>query len=152
MRSHAHVTSKNKTVGEMDFSISQRFRFCSILSVQIKCYGIRGSNKPGKLSWITVYVICRCFLLCLYSRETYTAFAFCFCKATCFTGTTEKRSGCTCLVRRATAFVQASVIVGQETDLLPLLRTCENYSKASYVVVCCYRFELQIKQTFWYWL
>ena len=42
------------------------------------------------------------------------------------------------LVRRATGFVQASVIVGQETDLLPLLRTCENYSKAPYVVVCCF--------------
>ena len=49
-RSHARVTSKNKT-------LSHLFRFYSILSVQIKFYGIGGSNKPGKLSWITVYVI-----------------------------------------------------------------------------------------------
>ena len=32
-RSHARVTSKNKTVGEMDLGISQLFRFYSILSV-----------------------------------------------------------------------------------------------------------------------
>ena len=36
----ARVTSKNKIVGEVDLSISQLFRFCLILSVQIKCYGI----------------------------------------------------------------------------------------------------------------
>ena len=57
------------------------------------------------------------------------------------------------LVRRLAAFVQASVIVGQEmTDLvrrLPFLRTCENYSKAlNSNLVCCYRFALQIKKHF----
>ena len=124
MRSHARVTSKNKTVGEMDLGISQLFRFYSILSVQIKCYGIGSNNKPGKLSGITVYVICRCFLLChilakLVPQE-------------------QLKNEAVVLVRRATGFVQASVIEGQETDLLPLLRTCENYSKAPYVVVCCF--------------
>ena len=99
-RSHVRVTSKNKTVGEVDLSISQLFRFCSILSVQIKCYGVRGSNKLGKLSWITVHVICRCFLLCniLANLIPLLRFPFqvCFCKATCSTGTSEKRSGCPC--------------------------------------------------------
>ena len=53
------------------------------------------------------------------------------------------------LVRRATDFVQASVIVGQETDLVtrpPLFQTCANFRKLSYV--CCYRYKLQITKTF----
>ena len=122
-RSHARVTSKNKTVGEMDLGISHLFRFYSILSVQIKFYGIGGSNKPGKLSGITVYVICRCFLLCQYSRETYTAFAFSisgFAFVKQHAPQEQLKNEAVVLVRRATGFVQASVIEGQETDLLPL--------------------------------
>ena len=121
----ARVTSKNKTVGKMDLDISQLFRFYSILSVQIKCYGIRGSEKPGKLSGITVYAICRCFLLChILARETYTAFAcsisgFAFVKQ--HAPQKQLKNEAVVLVRRATGFVQARNHCGTRNRPSPAL-------------------------------
>ena len=96
------------------------------------------------------------FVCVIFSRNLYRfcLFHFRFAFAKQHAPQEHLKNEAVVLVRRPAAFIQASVIVGQETDLvrrLPLSRKCEHYSKAlnsNVVVVCCYRFALQIKKHF----
>ena len=102
----------------------------------------QGSNKPGIMSFVVIFV-CVIFSRNLY-RFCLFHFRFAFAKQHAPQEHLENEA--VVLVRRPAAFVQASVIVGQEmTDLvrrLPFLR--ENYSKAlNSNVVCCYQFSGQ---------
>ena len=77
-----------------------------------------------------------------------------FCKATCSTGTTEKRSGCPCKTAQQALFKRVSLWDKKQT-LSEGSRSYEHVKiirKLLYVVVCCHWFELQIKETFWYYL
>ena len=140
------VASKNKSVQRPATNFSLLLHSVSPNQVLWHAMVVK---KTGKFSWITVYAIYRCFLLCKYSRETSQTAHFCsfqvyFCKAMRSTRTTEKRSGCPFKTRNRLRLSECRS--GQETDLVRRPNIWK-FSKA-FLRVLCYRFKLQMANMF----